>query len=149
MTVIPLPVRPPHSGLGAADDAQRMLLCCALRDAAELRSSVMQECPGCQNCPEDPGGPCAECWAARQPSRDAYWELSDRLSSYDGRPYGWTCPLDDADRQLITTALSEAIIYRQLHPPTGAEHHVLLIAYRELQRHQDINNGRQPGRPSN
>jgi hypothetical protein len=137
MTVITLnPDRRSPARLAAADDAQRMLLCCVLRDAAEFHSTAIGECPGCRVFPQ-PGGPCDACWESRRPFYTAYHSLADSLASYDGLPYGEAYPLGDDDRRVIAAALPEAIAYRQQHANSGAEHHVLLMAYRELERHQD------------
>jgi hypothetical protein len=135
MTVISLDTRGRPHGLAAADDAQRGLLVCVLRDAAELHCAAMDDCPRCQVFAE-PGGPCDECWETRRPVWQAYHALADRLASYDGRPYGDACPFADADRRVFAAALCDAIAYRQQHAGSGLEHHVLLMAYRELQRHQ-------------
>jgi hypothetical protein len=132
MTVIALNhTRRSCARLAASDDAQRMLLCCVLRDAGEFHSAAIGECPACLAFPE-PGGPCDACWESRRPSYTAYHDLADRLASYDGLPYGEAYPLVDDDRQVIAAALPEAIAYRQQHAGSGVEHHVLLMAYREL-----------------
>jgi hypothetical protein len=88
MTVLTLrPQRSSHERLSATDDAQRMLLCCILRDAGEFHFAAIGECPGCRAFLQ-PGGPCDDCWDTRRPAYTAYHHLADELDSYEAYPMG-------------------------------------------------------------
>ena len=112
----------------AADDAQRMLLCCVLRDALERQHTIEAACADCQAA----GDTCLRHWDAHEQPGQEYRGLQMRLEGYDGRPYGQAFPLTARDRQVIAAALAEAITFRGARK--AAEDIALMAAYRVLRR---------------
>jgi hypothetical protein len=122
----PLAVIPPRRGcLGLADDAQRMIVWCALHDACEWHDRYTKSCDACKI-----AGTCAQHWREHYEPCDFYREIMMRFDEYEGLKSGIACTLTDAERQAIVAALSLAIAYRNDQP--AAENDALAAAYRQL-----------------
>ena len=112
----------------AADDAQRMLLCCVLRDALERQHTIEAACADCLAA----GVTCLRHWDAHEQSGREYRGLQMRLEGYAGLPYGLAFPLTVRDRRVIAAALADAIAFRGARQV--AEDMALMAAYRVLRR---------------
>jgi hypothetical protein len=120
------------AGIAAADDAQRGLLLCVLRDAREWHYVIMEACPACRAA----GGACLAHWDQHEEPCQEYRALAAHLEGYEGTTGGVVCPLDSGQRRALRAAVTEAVSYRQetrreTRAPEGA---ALAAAYRELLR---------------
>jgi hypothetical protein len=116
-----------HADLGAADDVQRYLLCCVLRDAREWHYAILDSCAACLAA----GGACIAHWDEHEEPCQEYRDLSSHLEGYEGTARGTACPLDRRQRQAIAAALPKAIAYRSNMP--GPADIAIVAAYSELE----------------
>jgi hypothetical protein len=119
-------MRAPRHQLAAADDTQRMLLRCVLRDALCQDLQITGACADCRAISDL----CAAHWDEHQVRRAAYHALASHLESFEGSAAA--CPLTVGQRQIIAAAVAAAIAYRREHH--AAEDAALLSAYRSLRR---------------
>jgi hypothetical protein len=119
-------MKAPRNRLAAADDAQRMLLCCILRDAVEWDYRITRACPACQAA----GVTCAAHWDEHERRRGEYRALRDHLERYEG--LAGACPLTVSQQRTLAAAVVVAIAYRRGRG--AAEDAALLSAYRSLHR---------------
>lgn len=136
-----------HTIFATADDAQRMLLCCVLRDAMEWHYTIAEGCDACQAAN---AGVCMGHWDTHYTAVDTYISVRDHLGRFEGLPYGRVCPLSAAQQRTLTSAVAEAITYRvEMRQGADAE---LLAAYRLLKARPvglgraRAGQGRPPGR---
>jgi hypothetical protein len=115
-----------HTDLRAADDSQRMLIWCVIRDAQEWHWDAHSDCAACYR-----AGTCIRHWDAHQRPRDLYDEIRDQLAGYQGSAQGIACALDSTARRLIGAALPLALAYRS-SGEHGPEDDALALAYRHL-----------------
>jgi hypothetical protein len=114
--------------LAAADDTQRALLSCILRDAREWHYAISSACADCRAA----GDTCLAHWTGHQERAAQYLALTEHLERYEGLPNGRICPLTAAQQQIIAAALVEAIAYRD--EKEAPEDMALDAAYRLLRR---------------
>jgi hypothetical protein len=116
------------AGIAAADDTQRGLLGCVLRDAREWHYAFLEACPDCRAA----GGACLAHWDEHEEACQEYRGLAAHIEGHEGLARGVACPLDPGQRRAIRAAVGEAIAYRQ--DAGGLEDIALTAAYRELAR---------------